>query len=180
MTIYEFNIIEIGSFTKDALIYRNQIIENLKSTAEQLDVGIKFKDSTIKSAIKSITQDTYAPKNNHPALRVDQIHEEGCGVVNTMGTTATISRRILATIHKISTNEIKEMIFITDSDKEAWHKENGDPGKRVALGSNGNRSSTSKLVALIEEMENSLSIPIHVIEITSKEAIELVHNYLGV
>lgn len=141
------------------------IIMNLSEVEEQI------KDKQAKSAIQSIKRGTYLPESNHVALRMDSIQEDfGIGMVSAMGTTATISRRVIAASHYTNIQAISEMIFISHSQKNMWYLQYHNKEKKGGKTNNGNRANTDALLSLLEEIKESFSIPYIVIDIIDENA----------
>ena len=141
------------------------IIMNLSQIDDQI------KDKQAKSAIQSIKRGTYFPESSHVALRMDSIQDDyEIGMVSAMGTTATISRRIIAASHYANIHAISEMIFVCHSLQNVWHMENRSKFKKGGKTSNGNRANTEALLSLLEEIKQSFTIPYIVIDIIDEDA----------
>ena len=141
------------------------IIMNLSQIEDQI------KDKQAKSAIQSIKRGTYFPESSHVALRMDSIQDDyEIGMVSAMGTTATISRRIIAASHYANIDAISEMIFVSHSQKNMWYQEYHNKEKKGGKTTNGNRANTDALLSLLEQIKESFTIPYIVIDITDEDA----------
>lgn len=157
-------------------ILRNNPSDECVELAELIIMNLgqvedKIKDKQAKAAIQSIKRGTYFPESNHVALRMDSIQEDfEIGMVSTMGTTATISRRVIAASHYANVQAISEMIFISHSQKNMWHQQYHNKDKKGGKTNNGNRANTDALLSLLEEIKESFSIPYIIIDITDEDA----------
>jgi len=151
--------------SSECIEFAKLIVMNLFQVQEQI------KDKHVKDAIQSIKRGTFHPTNNHVALRIDSIQEDHeIGMVSAMGTTATISRRIIAASHYVNIQTISEMIFVCHSQQNVWQMENHSKVRKGGRTSNGNRANSEALLSLLEEIKESFSIPYIVIEIIDNEA----------
>ena len=119
----------------------------------------QIKDKQAKSAIQSIKRGTYFPKSSHVALRMDSIQDDyEIGMVSAMGTTATISRRIIAASHYANIDAISEMIFVSHSQKNVVSRIS-QQRKKGRETTNGNRANTDAQASLLEQIKESFTIP---------------------
>ena len=157
------------------IIHRNnpsdgnrQITKLLVDKLMKIDIPIMDKDC--KNAIRTIRSGTYMPNYKHTALRIDLVYDDHIGITSSMGTTATISRRILSAFHYYHTKMISEVIFVAHSEANAWYQNNCKKNKKE--NTNGNRATSKALLDLIDEISKSISIPLTVIEVTENDALE--------
>jgi hypothetical protein len=140
------------------------LVENLN----QIEGSVM--DADCKKAIQKIRRGSYIPKYSKTELRLDIVFEDKVGVVSSMGTTAIISRRLLSALYHFNAGTISEIIFIAHSPANAWYQNNAKKPNKV--NGNGNRATSESLLGLIEEISESIDLPITVIELTDKICLE--------
>ena len=127
------------------------IIMNLSQIEDQI------KDKQAKSAIQSIKRGTYFPESSHVALRMDSIQDDyEIGMVSAMGTTATISRRIIAASHYANIDAISEMIFVSHSQKNVWYQEYHNKEKRAGKRLMATGQTQTLCCLYLEQIKESL------------------------
>lgn len=170
----KFRVINKNQPSSHCMAIADAIILNLSTIEEYV------KDKHAKEAIQSIKRGTFFPENNHVALRMDSLHEDyQIGMVSVMGTTATISRRVIASFHYSNSHVISEMIFVCQSQENTWHREYNNKKKKGQENSNGNRASTIGLLSLLDEIKDSFSIPYIIIDVVDEEAESEFKKYFG-
>jgi len=159
----ECKIIIRGKPSVDGLKVANNLVDKLAEIEGQV------MDKDCKDTIRKIRSGTHLPTYNRPELRLDSIYGDKVGIISSMGTTAIISRRMLAAYHYYNLGLISEIVFITHSEVNAWYQNNWNKPRKV--NGNGNRATSEALLGLIDDISDSISLPIIVIEVTDEESL---------
>ena len=160
INIREYKIISKTEASVESRKICQLLVENLNQIEDIV------MDADCKKAIQKIRRGSYIPKYSKTELRLDLVFEDKVGVVSSMGTTAIISRRMLAALYHYNSGTISEIIFVAHSPANAWYQNNAKKPKKV--NGNGNRATSESLIGLIEEISESIDLPITVIELTDK------------
>lgn len=119
-------------------------------------------DSRTKQIIGECIPYASKPDYQNAAMRMDFISNE-IGIVCCMGTTATLSRRLLASIHYHSQDMIEGVVMIAHSYTNTVNMANR--GRIKKIHGNGNRASTQSLMSTISALGTTFSCPIIILEI---------------
>lgn len=152
----------------DGSVESREVCQLLIDNLNQIEGSVM--DADCKRAIQKIRRGSYIPKYSKAELRLDLVFEDKVGVVSSMGTTAIISRRMLSALYHFNARTISEIIFIAHSPANAWYQNNAKKPKKV--NGNGNRATSESLLNLIEEISESIDLPITVIELTDSICLE--------
>lgn len=128
----------------------------------QRKVGI-LSDAQTKNAIKEIIQFSHKADYPNAELRMDYIARE-IGLTSCMGTTAIISRRLLAVTHYHSQGMVEGVVLLTQSYQNTVIQAN--KGKSTKVSGNGNRASSESLISTIQSLGDTYRCPTVILELS--------------
>lgn len=170
------NIRECKIISKaEASIETREFCQLLIDNLNQIETSVT--DADCKKAIQKIRRGSYIPHYSKTELRLDLVFEDKVGVVSSMGTTAIISRRMLSALYHYNAGTISEVVFVAHSPANAWYQNNAKKPKKV--NGNGNRATSESLLNLIEEISESIDLPITVIELTDSICLDEYNNHFS-
>jgi len=145
---------------QDAVEVASRLVDGFTSISEILS------DNQVKQIISDILPSANSTQYKNVEVRMDYIIEN-VGIVSCMGTSAIISRRILASLHYHFQEMIDSVILIAQSYENTIIQANKNKIKPQK--GNGNRASATALLETITDLQSTFSCPVIILELNQSE-----------
>jgi hypothetical protein len=142
---------------QEAIEFASRLAEGFASISEILS------DNQTKQIISNILPSANSTQYKNIEVRMDYIIGN-VGIVSCMGTSAIISRRILASLHYHFQEMVDSVILVAQSYENTVIQANKN--KIKPQNGNGNRASATALLETISDLRSTFCCPVIILELT--------------